>query len=419
MPTAELLTLGTELLLGHIVNTNAAYLARELAAVGLNLYRTTTVGDNEARAAEAILEASARADVVLITGGLGPTADDVTREAVARATDLPLVRRPDLVTQIEAMFTRRGLSMPDNNRRQADLPAGASAIENPAGTAPGFIVEHAGCYLVALPGVPSEMRLLTETHVIPFLRATFGLTGVIKSRTLHTFGRTESGVDETLGEWMRAENPTVGLVANLGLIDVRITARSDSPEAAVILIARAEADIRARLGDIVYGAGDDDLTAMAVQLLGERGLTLATAEVETGGALLRQLQRVPNARAALKETIGSRRDGLLANLFGLTVTSSPNRRALAESIARRLRLITHADLGLAVVGEPPTQPGFGTEHPGDTDIALALEDGLVALHLHLHIGAASDWDQAWIANAALDLVRRHLLNLPTPPERIT
>ena len=417
MPTAELLTLGTELLLGHIVNTNAAYLARELAAVGLNLYRTTTVGDNEARAAEAILEASARADVVLITGGLGPTADDVTREAVARATGLPLVRRPDLVTQIEAMFTRRGLNMPDNNRRQADLPAGASAIENPAGTAPGFIVEHAGRYIVALPGVPSEMRLLTETRVIPFLRATFRLTGVIKSRTLHTFGRTESGVDEALGEWMRAENPTVGLVANLGLIDVRITARGDSPEAAVILIARAEADIRARLGDIVYGAGDDDLTAMAVQLLGERGLTLATAEVETGGALLRQLQRVPNARAALKETIASRQDGLLANLIGLAVTSRPNRRALAESIARRLRLITHADLGLAVVGEPPAQPDFGTEHPGDTDIALAFEDGQVALHLHS--GAASDWDQAWIANAALDLVRRHLLNLPTPPERIT
>jgi nicotinamide-nucleotide amidase len=417
MPTAELLTLGTELLLGHIVNTNAAYLARELAAVGFNLYRTTTVGDNEARAAEAILEASARADVVIITGGLGPTADDVTREAVARATGLPLVRRPDLVAQIELIFTRRGLSMPDNNRRQADLPAGASAIENPAGTAPGFIVERAGRYIVALPGVPSEMSLLTETRVLPFLRAAFGLTGVIQSRTLRTFGHTEGDVDETLGEWMRTENPTVGLVAIPGLIDVRITARGDSPEAAVILIARAEADIRARLGDIVYGVDDDDLAAIVVHLLGERGLTLATAEVETGGSLWRQLQRVLDARAALKETIAFRRDGLLANLFGLTVSSSLNRRALAESIAQRLRLITQADLGLAVVGEPPTLPGFGTEHPGDTDIILAFEDGQVARLLR--IGAASDWDQAWVANTALDLVRRHLLNLPTPPERIT
>jgi nicotinamide-nucleotide amidase len=417
MPTAELLTLGTELLLGHIVNTNAAYLARELAAVGFNLYRTTTVGDNEARAAEAILEASARADVVIITGGLGPTADDVTREAVARATGLPLVRRPDLVAQIELMFTRRGLSMPDNNRRQADLPAGASAIENPAGTAPGFIVERAGRYIVALPGVPTEMSLLTETRVLPFLRAAFGLTGVIQSRTLRTCVHTEGDVDETLGEWMRTENPTVGLVAIPGLVDVRITARGDSPEAAVILIARAEADIRARLGDIVYGVDDDDLAAIVVHLLGERGLTLATAEVETGGSLWRQLQRVLDARAALKETIAFRRDGLLANLFGLTVPSSPNRRTLAESIAQRLRLITQADLGLAVVGEPPTQPGFGTEHPGDTDIILAFEDGQVARLLR--IGAASDWDQAWVANTALDLVRRHLLNLPTPPERIT
>jgi nicotinamide-nucleotide amidase len=417
MPTAELLTLGTELLLGHIVNTNAAYLARELAAVGFNLYRTTTVGDNEARAAEAILEASARADVVIITGGLGPTADDVTREAVARATGLPLVRRPDLVAQIELIFTRRGLSMPDNNRRQADLPAGASAIENPAGTAPGFIVERAGRYIVALPGVPSEMSLLTETRVLPFLRAAFGLTGVIQSRTLRTFGHTEGDVDETLGEWMRTENPTVGLVAIPGLIDVRITARGDSPEAAVILIARAEADIRARLGDIVYGVDDDDLAAIVVQLLGERGLTLATAELETGGSLWRQLQRVLDARAALKETIAFRRDGLLANLFGLTVSSSLNRRALAESIAQRLRLITYADLGLAVVGSPTTQPGFGTEHPGDTDIILAFEDGQVARLLR--IGAASDWDQAWVANTALDLVRRHLLNLPTSPERIT
>lgn len=410
MPTAELLSIGTELLLGHIVDTNAAYLARELAAIGFNLCQITTVGDNEAGAAEAIAQALARAKVVILTGGLGPTGDDVTREAVARAAGLRLVRRPELVAEIEAMFARRGLTMPDNNRRQAELPEGAMAIENPAGTAPGFIVERNGRYLIALPGVPSEMRLLTETRVLPFLRAAFGPTGVIQSRILRTFGRTESSVDEALGEWMRASNPTVGLVANLGQIDVRLTARAGSPETAAALIAPAEADIRVRLGDVVYGTETDDLAAIMVRLLRERGLTLASAEVETGGGLLRRLQQVPDGRAVLKETIASRRDGLLTRLFGPVTVSRPERRAAAEGIARHLRLTTHADLGLAVVTGSSAEAGFDTEHPGDSDIVLVFEGGTAARHLD--IGAASDWDQAWVANSALDLVRRHLLGLP-------
>ena len=235
---AEIVTIGTELLLGKIVDTNAAYIARQLATIGLDLYYKTTVGDNEGRITLVLQQSLARSDVVITSGGLGPTVDDVTRQAVARAAGQELVLDEKLLAQIEARFARHGFTMSENNRRQAYIPQGAIPIENPVGTAPAFIVETEQGLIVSLPGVPRELKHLMETRVIPFLREKLQ-TGqlIIKSKTLRTCGIGESTVDSRIGDLMRSSNPTVGLAAHPGQTDVRITAKAENEAQADRLIA--------------------------------------------------------------------------------------------------------------------------------------------------------------------------------------
>lgn len=222
---AEIVTIGTELLLGEIVDTNSAWIARRLTTIGLNLFHTATVGDNLLRAAKVLGESLHRSNVVITTGGLGPTVDDVTREAVASATERELVLDEDLLREITCYFARRGHRMTDNNRKQAYLPAGAMAIHNPVGTAPAFAVEHGDCVIISLPGVPHEMRYLMEKEVLPFLRDRFHLSAVIKSRILRTCGIGESTIDSRIGDLMRLPNPTVGTAAHPGPSSMIITGR--------------------------------------------------------------------------------------------------------------------------------------------------------------------------------------------------
>ncbi|MDI7276063.1 MAG: CinA family nicotinamide mononucleotide deamidase-related protein, partial [Anaerolineae bacterium] len=286
---AEIVSIGTELLLGEIVDTNAAYIARQLTTIGLNLYYKTTVGDNEGRIASVLKEALARSGVVIATGGLGPTVDDVTREAVAAATDRPLELRQELIAEVEAIFRRRGVRMTENNLRQAHLPRGAIAIHNPVGTAPGFIVEDAAGIVICVPGVPAEMRYLMEHTVLPYLREKLGLRGVIKVRNLHTCAIGESQVDALIGDLERAANPTVGLSAHPGQTDVRITAKAESEAEASRLIAGMEEEVRRRLGDSVYGADDETLEGAVLDLLERRGRSLAVVETVTAGAIASRL----------------------------------------------------------------------------------------------------------------------------------
>ncbi|MBC7255195.1 MAG: CinA family nicotinamide mononucleotide deamidase-related protein, partial [Chloroflexi bacterium] len=253
---AEIVTIGTELLLGEIVDTNSAWIAQRLTTIGLNLYYTTTVGDNLGRITQVLKQALERSDVVITTGGLGPTVDDVTREAVAAATERDLVLDPDLLEEITAYFARRNYTMTENNRRQARIPRGAMIIHNPVGTAPAFAVEHKGHVIISLPGVPHEMRYLMENSVLPYLRERFGLTGIIKSRVVHTCGIGESAVDARIGDLMQLSNPTVGTRAHPGQTDIVIAAKADSPAEAEALFAPIEAEIRARLGIYVYGVDD-------------------------------------------------------------------------------------------------------------------------------------------------------------------
>ena len=261
---AEIVTTGTELLLGQINDTNATYLARQLRDLGIDLYYRSTVGDNELRIAQILKLALSRADIVLVTGGLGPTVDDVTREAVSRATGRPLVLYPDLLAQIDDFFAQFGAKMSENNRRQAFLPEDCIPVENPVGTAPAFIVEDEEGTIITLPGVPREMRYLMEHTVIPYLRSRLGKQDVLVTRILRTVAVGESRIDQAIADLETSANPTVGLSAHAGQTDVRIVAKAPSEAEAEAMVADFEAKIRDRLGAAIYATGDATVEAVVV-----------------------------------------------------------------------------------------------------------------------------------------------------------
>jgi nicotinamide-nucleotide amidase len=282
---AEIIAIGTELLLGEIVDTNTAEIAVALRAIGLDLFRTTIVGDNVDRIAEAVAESSGRAQAVITTGGLGPTVDDATREGIARAFGVQTEFRPELWEQITERFKRYGRRPTDNNRRQAHIPVGAIAIENPVGTAPAFRFELAESVVISLPGVPAEMSHLLEHEVVPYLRRRLGLRGVIKRMVVRTAGVGESMLDERIEDLERMHNPTLGVSAHPGRVDLRITAKADSEIEADEMIWRMQATLEQRLGAWIYGTGDDTLEAVTMAAAAARGRRLAVVESGTSGAL--------------------------------------------------------------------------------------------------------------------------------------
>jgi nicotinamide-nucleotide amidase len=289
MPTAEIITIGTEILLGEIVDTNAQYIARKLRDAGIDLYRKTTVGDNAQRIAQAIRQAMEKSQIILTTGGLGPTVDDPTREAVALAMETETEFRPELWEQIQARFQRFGRQPTENNKRQAYIPKGSLAIENPVGTAPAFIVERNDCTIIALPGVPREMEYLLENAVFPYLRQRYQLTGIIKARVLHTSGAGESQIDDLISDLEKLSNPTIGLAAHSGQVDVRITAKAESEVKADEMIRELEDTVRQRLGAWIYGADQETLEDVAIQAIIRRGWTLVVVEAGLNGELIRRL----------------------------------------------------------------------------------------------------------------------------------
>jgi competence/damage-inducible protein CinA-like protein len=292
---AEIIATGSELLLGEVVDTNSTYIARKLREIGLNLFYKTVVGDNEQRMEAALRIALNRSDVIITTGGLGPTVDDVTRPAVARAVDRELIFSEELLAQIQARFRAYGVPMGENNRRQAYLPQGAIPIENPVGTAPCFIVEHHGRVIISLPGVPREMEYLMEHVVLPYLKSKLNLTEVIVIRTLHTVGQGESRIDEAIGDLETSANPTVGLSAKAGQVDVRITAKAATREDAEALNAEMEGRVRQKLGPFIFGADEDTLESVVARLLLDQHVTLASIESGTGGALGGRLAQLGEA----------------------------------------------------------------------------------------------------------------------------
>jgi nicotinamide-nucleotide amidase len=354
---AEVVAVGTELLLGDIANTNAQTIGQELARIGLDCLVHTAVGDNIERIAEAIAGALARADAVVITGGIGPTQDDVTREAIALATDDHLITDPTLRADLEAKFAHLGRPMATINLRQAERPERARSIPNPIGTAPGVLAEHDGKPIYALPGVPHEMIAMLHASVLPDLALRAGSASSIVSRVVRVAGMTESGVAEALGPtWQRLGpgDATIAFLAGGGEVRVRLTAKAPSEQAAAERLDDVEAEVRHVLGPAVVGGGDESLELVVGRLLAERGWTLATAESVTGGLIAGRITDVPGASATFRggvvayateakpRTLGV--DSELIEKHG--VVSGPVARAMASGARGAL----DADVGLATTG---------------------------------------------------------------------
>ena len=289
MTSAEIITIGTEILLGEIVDTNTRYLARNLRGLGIDLYRTITIGDNEERIASAIRESMEHADIVITTGGLGPTIDDPTRDAVAKAVGVETEFREDLWKQVVATIARYGRTPSENQKRQAYVPKGALGISNPVGTAPCFIVETPRNAVISLPGVPNEMEHVLHESIIPYLQKRFNLNEVIKVRVLHCAGLGEGMIDEKISDLEMLSNPTVGLAAHTGVVDVRIAAKAKSESEANVMIAEIESQVRERLGNVVFGVDEDKLDEVTLDLIAKRGWTLTAIESDLNGLLARKI----------------------------------------------------------------------------------------------------------------------------------
>jgi len=402
---AEIITTGTELLLGEIVDTNAPYIARKLRSIGVNLFYKITVGDNRERLAEAIRQSLDRSDVVIITGGLGPTVDDITREAVADATGRPLELRAEIVEHLRSFFTRRGRPFIENNLRQAYLPQDAIMLPNPIGTAPGFIVEVDDKAVISMPGVPREMERMMTEQVLPYLQNKMHEQAAIVARIIHTAGIGESVIDDRIGDLMRLSNPTVGLAAHLGQVDVRITARERSEEDARAQIAPIEAAIRERLAPWIYGADDETLGGVIAQWMRDHGATLSILETNTRGAILEEFPEQD-------------RDVLAGHFLDITALAGCERcqdftEANARAAAEALRSLTQADFALAVMGPSDPDLGFWAEDRGTTWLALASEKG--TLTKRLDAAGSDDFTRSWLATNALAWTLRRLREMEMTP----
>lgn len=362
----EVLAVGTELLLGQIVNRNAADIGARLADAGLDHYHQAVVGDNRARMVEAIGLACSRADALIITGGIGPTKDDVTREALADAAGVPLLFDDAFAEWLRRYWEARGREMPDSNLRQAQYPDGAELIANLKGTAPGLRIEIDGTWIFALPGVPAEMIPMLEGDVLPFLqRHAGGDDAVVVSRLLRTWGESESRIGELLDDlFEESQNPTIAFLASAGEIKVRLTAKAESEAAARALIAPVEETVRERLGSRVFGADDDIIEVVLLRMLEERGWSLATAESATGGLIASRITSIPGASRVFRGGVVAYDTEVKRNQLGVPATtidqhgvvSEPVAIAMANGVAVALR----ADVAVSVTGsagpDPQDQP---------------------------------------------------------------
>ena len=383
MASAEIITIGTEMLLGQLVDTNTAVIARALAEIGMDVRRETSVGDNEASIAAAVAEAIGRADVVVCAGGLGPTVDDMTRGAVAAALELPLVLDPESSRHLEAMFARLKRPMAENNRIQAYFPQGAEPLPNPHGSAPGFVVERDGRAVLALPGPPRELQPMLHDHAVPWIERRFAPNAVLVTRVLHTAGVGESDLDACIADLFRAQrNPSIAMLAHPGLVDVKVTAKAATRDAALAMIGELEPQIRARVGDCVYGVDDETLASVAGGLLRRHGMTLAIGESCTGGALAAAITSVPGASAYFRGGVVAYANEAKCRLLDVAPDLIERFGAVSEEVAGAMAVgaqaALHADIGISVTGVAGPDGGTPEKPVGLVFIGLALADGAVS-----------------------------------------
>ena len=347
---SEIITIGTEILLGQILDTNTQYLAQRLAEIGINVRYKTCVGDNLEDIVSAINIATSRCDVVITTGGLGPTLDDLTREAVAKSAGVKLEFREELLRDIIEIFDRIGYTMTENNKRQAYVPEGSIAIPNKLGTAPGFIKEINGVPVVCLPGVPRELKYLMENEIIPWLKQRFSLDKkVIYSKVLKVVGTGESKVDRMLSEIVKGyKNPEIGLLASEGEVKIRITAQASSRQEAESLVGQVAEKIKRRFGKKIYGEDEDVLEEVICKLLQERDLSISILETFSGGRAAQKL--VSCGCPALLEAKVITKKEFLESLVGKKIESVE--RDISIDLAEKVRHISEAKLGLSILGFP-------------------------------------------------------------------
>jgi nicotinamide-nucleotide amidase len=362
----EVIAVGTELLLGQIVNSNTSFMGAALAERGFDAHYQQTVGDNIERIAAAIRLALERADAVIITGGIGPTQDDLTREAVCAATGLEMEYSEGYAKELADWWARRGREMPPSNLRQAYHPAGAEMLPNPRGTAPGLALEHAGKWILCVPGVPAEMEHLIMTEVLPRLMAQSDLQEVIASRVIRTWGRPESEVAEMLDDlYTGSTNPSIAFLASASEIKVRITAKAAGPLEAESLIEPMEREVRSRLGESVFGTDDETIEKILFRLLSDLGYTIGTAESMTGGMVAARLTALPGSSAVMKGGLVAYHPELKQRLLGVSEVHEVVNEETAMAMADGARKLLEVDVAVAVTGSAGPDP---LEKPAGTVI---------------------------------------------------
>jgi nicotinamide-nucleotide amidase len=412
---AEIVAVGTELLLGQIANTNARWMSEELAAIGVDVLHHQAVGDNLERIVEAIRLAAARADVVLITGGLGPTQDDITRDALAVFLGVPMERHLEIEELLRRKFRAFGRrEMPESNLRQADVPEGARTVIPDRGTAPGLVAEADGTLLYAIPGVPEEMVEMMEGTILPELAAMSEGT-VVRSKILRATGIGESALAEQVDDLFEGStNPTIAFLASAGEVKVRITAKAGSAAEADAAIEPVAKEVLRRLGDVVFTTSDESLEEAVVRLLGERGQRLG-AESLTGGGVGARLTAVPGAAdvfvgSAVVYTVEAKR-----SILGVSAETLEQHGPVSEETAIEMaagaRRVFGTELGLSLTGAAGPEPHGGAP-AGTVWIALVGED---VVHARTFVVPGErDRVRRWAEQAALDLVRRYLEGRPLP-----
>ncbi len=408
---AEIVAIGSELLLGQIVDTNSAWIAQRLAENGVNLFYKTTVGDNLDRMTGILSSALERADVVITTGGIGPTQDDLTREAVASVTNRKIVTDPQSLEEINQRFRRRGFILTKNNEKQATVPEGATVIRNPNGTAPAFLVEDPRGVIISVPGVPFEMKWLIENEIIPYLRQKFSLKQVIHYKLLKVSDLGESNVDHLVGHLIaESTNPTVGVLAHPGQVDVRIAAMAEDTVQADKLIEPVALEARRLLGDNVFAEDDETMESTVGALLESSGRTVACYEDLSGGSVAAALGDAAGPLFIHGMTVNS--NEALENFARAGGEEPPfaNGEERSAALARAARKFSGADIGISAHGVSEGDQRTQNLGRGETFIAIAGEGRVASRHVRSAGRGAPDRRRA--ALSVLSLLRRELLGLP-------
>lgn len=413
--TAEIIAVGTELLLGSIANTNAQEISQALSTLGINVFWHTVVGDNPARLSEALDIARKRADILITTGGLGPTYDDLTKQTICAAFGQTLVLHRDILEEIRRFYEGAiHAPMPENNTQQAELPEGCTVFDNPVGTAPGCAFESGGVHVLMLPGPPHEMRTMLRRCAIPYLSSLS--SEVIVSHDIMTFGMGESFVDQLLHEKMAGmRNPTLATYAKPFEVRLRATAKAASVEEAEAMLSPVLEEVCATLGPVVYGVDVSGLPHACFRLLEERGLTLATAESCTGGRAAEKLTALPGASRVYRGGVVSYWTDIKREVLGvpaqLLSQHGPVSEPCARAMAQGVRRITGADLGVSVTGVAGPDPDERGVPVGIVYIGLDTPDGTFCRRVDTG-KRRRDLLQGLAANHAFDVVRRYLTGLP-------